>query len=266
MFNCFMLSLRVDYLETDLPIQARLNERLRPGSPAVMYQRWEELLFLHWTIEPERVQRDLPAGLRVDTFDGAAWIGVVPFQMRQVRPRLLPAVPWFSNFPELNLRTYVVDAQGRPGVWFYSLDTPQPVANWIAQRVFHLNYRMARFAIERSGEMLRYQAQLRRAEGWDEPQQYDWKRQGAPFEAEPGSLEFFLVERYRLFSYDWQRGRLFSGQVHHAPYPLQAAAQVDYTQRLFRLSGLEEPDAAPASVLCSAGVDVSVHPLGRVNW
>lgn len=249
----------------DLPLQARLNERQRPASFSVMYQRWEELLFLHWAVEPEQVQQHLPGGLTVDTFDGAAWIGVVPFQMRKVRPRFLPSVPWFSNFPELNLRTYVVDSLGRPGVWFYSLDTPQPVANWIARRFFHLNYRRARFEIKQSAETLRYEANLRLADGWDAPQRYHWSRQGAPFEAEPGSLELFLVERYRLFSYDWKRGRLFSGQVHHEPYLLQTVAKLDYSKRLFSLSKMQEPEGAPVSVLCSGGVDVTVHPLGRVG-
>jgi uncharacterized protein YqjF (DUF2071 family) len=230
-----------------------------------MYQRWEELLFLHWAVEPERIQQDLPDGLTVDTFDGAAWIGVVPFQMRQVRPRFLPSVPGLSNFPELNLRTYVVDSQGRPGVWFYSLDTPQPFANWVARRFFHLNYRLARFKIEQSAAAIRYRASLRLTGEWDAPQQYDWKRQGVPFAAEPGSLDFFLVERYRLFSYDWQRGRLFSGQVHHAPYPVQRVELTQYSKRLFSLNQLPVPESGPVSALASAGVDVTVHPLGRVK-
>ena len=250
---------------TNLPLQNRVNERLRPASPPVMYQRWEELLFLHWAVEPGQVQRDLPDGLTVDTFKGAAWIGVVPFQMRRVRPRFLPSVPWFSNFPELNLRTYVVDSRGRPGVWFYSLDTPQPLANWIARRIFHLNYRLARFEIEQSAAAFRYQSSLRLAGGWDAPQQYQWERRDAPFQAEPGSLEFFLVERYRLFAYDGACQQLFSGQVHHVPYSLQPVELSQYSKRLFALNQLPEPADGPVSVLASAGVDVSVHPLGRVN-
>lgn len=249
----------------ELRIDARLRERARPQGPLVMYQRWEELLFLHWAVEADLVQAGLPPGLKVDTYDGRAWIGVVPFQMLNVRPRFLPAVPGLSNFPELNLRTYVYDEQGRPGVWFYSLDTPQSIANWIARRFFNLNYRMARFGIESSGQALRYQSELRLPGGWDEPQCYNWSRQGEPFHAQPGSLEFFLVERYRLFAYDQKRSRLYSGQVHHVPYPIQSAGQLEYSKRLFSLAGLEEPGGAPASALCSAGVDVAVHLLGRVG-
>lgn len=229
-----------------------------------MYQRWEELLFLHWTVAPEVVQARLPEGLRVDTFDGAAWIGVVPFQMRRVRPRFLPAVPWLSNFPELNLRTYVVDAQGRPGVWFYSLDTPQLLANWIARRFFHLNYRTARMQVSSGRGRADYRSALKLPSGWDAPQDFSWEREGTVREAEPGSLEFFLVERYRLFAYDSGLRQLYSGQVHHAPYPLQGAREAHYSKRLFSLSGLEEPVGEPVSVLCSGGVDVSVYPLKTV--
>ena len=102
-----------------LPIQNRLAEREKPKLPTVMYQRWEELLFLHWPVEPQVVAKVLPPGLAVDTYKGRAWLGVVPFSMRDVRPRFLPAVPGLSSFPELNLRTYVVDELGRPGVWLY---------------------------------------------------------------------------------------------------------------------------------------------------
>ncbi len=251
--------------ETQLSARARLDERQRPQAAAVMYQRWHELLFLHWAVDPEVVQRGLPAGLRVDTFDGAAWIGVVPFQMQRVRPRFLPALPWLSNFPELNLRTYVVDAQGRPGVWFYSLDTPQPLANAIARRFFHLNYRLARFEIEQSAATIHYQSRLRLAGRWDAPQHYKWTRREAPFAAEPGTLEFFLVERYRLFSYDWKRKRLLSGQVHHRPYPLQQVELTQHSKRLFALNQLPTPEPGPSSVLASRGVDVTVHPLGRAG-
>lgn len=274
--------------KTELPIDARLRERERPQGPVVMYQRWEELLFLHWQVDPELVQRELPAGLTVDTFGGAAWIGVVPFQMKKVRPRFLPAVGSLSNFPELNLRTYVFDSQGRPGVWFYSLDTPQRMANWIARKFFHLNYRMARFEIKTAPSEPRcavgiasacadetalvppgessifYKSSLKMADHWDELQEYNWSRVGERFNAAPGSLEFFLVERYRLFAYDRKRGRLWSGQVHHVPYPVQQVELSQYSKRLFSLNQLPVPESAPVSVLASAGVDVSVHPLKLV--
>lgn len=251
--------------DTQLTPQTRLKERLPPGGPVVMYQRWSELLFLHWAVSPDLVQAGLPEGLSVDTYEGRAWIGVVPFLMSGVRPRGLPAVPGLSNFPELNLRTYVYDTRGRPGVWFYSLDTPNPVANWIARTFFHLNYRTARMRVRAKNGRLDYSSELKLADGWDDPQNYSWQREGLVFEAEPGSLDFFLVERYRLFAYDNKRDRLFSGRVDHVPYPLQSATVRGYTKRLFGLNQLEEPEDAPDSILCSSGVDVTVHPLGRVE-
>ncbi|WP_233246087.1 YqjF family protein [Coraliomargarita sinensis] len=252
-----------DY-KSELPLEARRRERHRPDSPVVMYQRWSELLFLHWAVPPEVVQAGLPEGLTVDTYEGQAWIGVVPFLMHGVRPRGLPPVPALSNFPELNLRTYVYDHIGRPGVWFYSLDTPNSVANWIARTFFHLNYRTARMEVRHGEREIDCRSELKQDNRFDEAQHYRWRREGRAFEAEPGSLEFFLAERYRLFAYDWKSRRLFSGRVHHVPYPLQAAKVSQYSKRLFSLSDLEEPDGGPDHTLCSAGVPITVHPLARV--
>lgn len=248
----------------ELPLQPRLDARERPAGAPVMYQRWSELLFLHWSVPAELVQAGLPPGLRVDTYEGRAWVGVVPFLMGGVRPRGLPAVPGLSYFPELNLRTYVYDASGRQGVWFYSLDTPNRMANWIARTFFYLNYRTARMQVQCVGDRVDYRSSLKCSGVWDEPQAYSWLRQGLVDEAKPGSLEFFLVERYRLFAFDWKRGRLFTGQVHHLPYPIQSATLVNYTKRLFSLSKFDEPEGAPESVLCSPGVEVTVYALERV--
>lgn len=253
-------------LGTDkLPIQNRLAQRDLPKLPTVMHQRWEELLFLHWTFEPQIIAKVLPPSLRVDTFEDKAWLGVVPFSMRNVRPRFLPSVPGLSNFPELNLRTYVVDEHGRPGVWFYSLDTPKRLPNWIARTFFHLNYRLARIQVEKKGSLCSYRSELWMETGWDTPQEYKWDRVGEPFIAEPGSLDFFLAERYRLFAFNKKETQLMSGQVHHEPYHLQKVNLKCYSKRLFALNGLPEPGNSPVSVLASAGVDVQISPMIRVD-
>ena len=248
-----------------LPVQNRLAEREKPKLPTVMYQRWEELLFLHWPVEPQIVAKVLPPGLVVDTYKGKAWIGVVPFSMRGVRPRFLPAVPGLSSFPELNLRTYVVDKHGRPGVWFYSLDTPKRLPNWIARTFFHLNYRFARIQVEDKGSLRYYQSELWMGTDWDAPQKYEWERLGKPFTAKPGSLDFFLAERYRLFAYNEAKAQLMTGQVHHQAYPLQQVNLKYYSKRLFTLSGLSKPDSLPVSVLASSGVNVQISPMSRVE-
>ena len=248
-----------------LPIQNRLAEREKPKLPTVMYQRWEELLFLHWPVEPQVVAKVLPSGLAVDTYEGRAWLGVVPFSMRDVRPRFLPAVPGLSSFPELNLRTYAVDEHGRPGVWFYSLDTPKHLPNWIARTYFHLNYRFARIQVEDNGSSRSYRSELWMGTDWDVPQEYEWERIGEPFTAEPGSLDFFLTERYRLFAYNDAKGQLMTGQVHHQAYPLQQVNLKRYSKRIFTSNGLSKPDSLPVSLLASSGVNVQISPMIRVG-
>lgn len=265
MICCLPRSILMPAHSDTLPIANRLAERERPASPIVMHQRWEELLFLHWAVEPEVVASILPPGLKVDTFDGKAWVGVVPFSMRKVRPSFLPAVPGVSDFPELNLRTYVVDAQGRPGVWFYSLDTPKRLPNWIARTFFHLNYRLARIQLFANEGYQCYRSELWLGTDWDAPQNYEWSRLGTPFLAQPGSLEFFLVERYRLFAYDPKNARLLTGRVHHEPYPLQQVGLRNYSKRLFQLNSLDEPEGCPYSVLSSQGVDVQIYPMERIS-
>lgn len=246
-------------------IEARLQERERPAHPLVMYQRWSELLFLHWSFDPEVVQSTLPAGLWVDTYEDKAWIGVVPFVMEGVRPRFLPPVGGLSHFPELNLRTYVVDKFGRPGVWFYSLDTPQPLANWIARTLFKLNYRMAKIEAITVETTTDYRSQLALQSGWDEWQTFRWERIGEDFAARLNSLEFFLVERYRLFAYHPERKMILTGQVHHTPYRLQRVKLMNYSKRLFALSHLPTPNGEPFSALASVGVQVRVHAMERIR-
>ena len=124
--------------------EQRAATRVRPARSPVMFQSWRHLLFLHWAWDPAAIQATLPAGLHVDTFDGRAYLGVVPFWMDAVRPRFCPLVPGLSWFLELNLRTYVHTADGTPGVWFYSLDCNQPVAVQLARSLFSLPYVHAR--------------------------------------------------------------------------------------------------------------------------
>ena len=124
-----------------------------------MFQQWREVLFLHWEYPVAAIQATLPEGLFVDTFDGKAYLGIVPFFMRNVRPRFLPIVPALSHFMELNLRTYVHDRAGVPGVWFYSLDANQWLAVEIARRFFHLPYEHAEMESRRTESgALRYQS------------------------------------------------------------------------------------------------------------
>ena len=243
-------------------IEERVAEQVRPDGSSVMFQRWEELLFLHWAFDPKVIQASLPPGLTVDTHGGKGYIGVVPFFMTGVRPRFLPTVPGISNFQELNLRTYVVDSQGRPGVWFYSLDTSHRLPVWIARTFFHLNYVWARMSAERTGALITYRSE--RA-GVDAEQVFIWERTGERVSAEPGSLEFFLVERYRLFAHEAKRNALWTGKVHHSPYPLERVTLNDWSADLFVLNGVPQPENPPESVLGVSGVDVEIFPLKKLK-
>ena len=179
--------------------------------------RWHDLAFLHRPVRPALLRPHLPPGLELDTLDGSAWLGSVPFRMSGVRPRLAPALPGVSAFPELNLRTYVT-ADGKPGVWFFSLDVTRRLAVAVARARFHLPYFHARMAFVERGGWIDYAHARDEAIGF----RARYRGVGAPFQAAPGSLEAWLVERYCLYAAD-RRGRLWRGDVHHAPWTLQRA-------------------------------------------
>ncbi|MGC6464430.1 MAG: YqjF family protein [Akkermansiaceae bacterium] len=233
-------------------LQDRLQVRERPDQSPVMFQRWSNLLFAHWEADPALVQNRLPRGLHVDTHEGRTYLGLVPFFMEKVRARFLPTVPWLSNFLELNVRCYVHDNQGRPGVWFFSLDCNQPVAVELARRFFHLPYEHARMRSNRGIYHCQRKTEKDKAS-------YQWDAKEGGQEAEPGSLEFFLLERYLLFSAS-PKGTLKSGRVHHPPYrfhqlPVEPVDPTPLKWNDFAVSG------PPISLLASPGVDVEVFPL-----
>jgi hypothetical protein len=208
-----------------------------------MRQRWAELLFLHWPLPAGVLAERLPAGLELDTFDGTAYVGLVPFTMTGVRPAWAPAVPGLSDFHEVNVRTYV-HRQGRdPGVLFFSLDAANPVAVVIARALWKLPYNFARMSLARYGRVVHYASQRR----WPGPRpagcRIAYEPHGDPAPAAPGTLEHFLAERYVL--YTSRRGRLYSGRVHHAPYPLQPALVSALDETLLAAAGLERPAGTP---------------------
>ncbi len=235
-----------------------------PARSAVMYQRWSDLLFLHWHYAADVIQASLPPGLFVDTHDGHAYLGVVPFAMQRVRPRCLPAVPGLSDFLELNLRTYVHDRAGVPGVWFYSLDANQWLAVEIARRLFHLPYEHARMSSHRDAEgRTHVRSQRMDAPNTSASQSLVYAPGQTRPPAVPGSLEFFLVERYRLYAHG--PSGLRRGAVAHEPYPLCQADVTGVDEQLLALNGFTPTGRPPDHVLYSPGVDVTVFPLERVR-
>ena len=235
-------------------LEQRLALRQCPTRQAVMHQRWDNLLFLHWEIDAEIIQDSLPPGLWVDRYQGKAYVAIVPFKMRGIRPHGLPAVPYLSNFLETNVRTYVHNAEGVPGVWFYSLDTDRWIAHWIAKRFFHLPYVWSRMSHKGMHyEMTRH----------DQPQsaRHAFEPEGELTEAEPGTLDFFLLERYLLYSYAAKKRQLLTGQVHHRPYETCPVSLIHGDTTPLKWNGFPEPSNGPVHQCYSPGVEVDVFPV-----
>ncbi len=212
-----------------------------PGGPWALSMRWHDLLFAHWPVPAERLRPLIPPALGLDTFDGHAWLGVVPFRMSGVRPRPLPGVPRLSDFPELNLRTYV-SAGGRPGIWFFSLDAHNPVAVRLARALYGLPYFDARMSCEPSGERVRYRS-VRTHRGAPEAR-FTGTYGPAGETPQTGPLEHFLTERYCMYTAD-RRGRVRRGEIHHGPWSLQPAeAEVEDLQMTGQI-GLRQPETEP---------------------
>jgi uncharacterized protein YqjF (DUF2071 family) len=186
-----------------------------------MKQEWHDLLFAHWAVPVEALRPLIPQALEIDTFGGQGWVGVVPFRMTGVRVRGTPAIPGFSQFPELNVRTYVV-RDGKPGVWFFSLDATNAVAVWGARTLFHLPYFLAAMSCAEDAGWILYESHRKHRRVSRAALRARYRATGEVFHAQRGSIEHFLAERYCLYTAD-QKGRLIRCQIHHPPWPLQLA-------------------------------------------
>jgi len=216
---------------------------LLPRGPWVMRQRWHDLLFAHWTIPVAALREAVPRALEIDAFEGRAWIGIVPFRMSGVRPRFLPPLPGLSAFPELNVRTYAT-RDGKPGVWFFSLEARNALAVSIARAWFHLPYFRARMKCERDGPGIRYASVRTHAGAPPAELAGAYRPVGEAFRARPGTLEHWLTERYCLYAAA-PDGRLWRAEIHHPPWPLQAAEASFERNTMARAHGLELPAEPP---------------------
>ncbi len=208
-----------------------------------MTQTWYDLLFAHWPVPAAALRPLVPAQLELDTYQGQAWIGVVPFGMTGIHARGLPALPGLSAFLELNVRTYVT-RDGRPGVYFFSLDAANRAAVWAARRWFYLPYHYARMSLRETDGWYWYRS--RRIHRAVEPAEFvgRYRPVGNVFEAAPGSLDDWLTARYCLYSID-PRGRLFRGDIHHPPWPLQHAQAEIQVNTMTLPAGVRLPAVEP---------------------
>jgi uncharacterized protein YqjF (DUF2071 family) len=192
-----------------------------PGSPWVMTQSWNDLLFAHWPFQPDTVRALIPTQMELETFDGAAWIAVVPFKMRNVRPRMTPLVPILSDFLELNVRTYV-SVNGIPGVYFFSLDANSLLGVEGARLLFHLPYYYAEMQVSECEGVFHYRSERVDKRGLAAGLDVRYAPKSDVIQAKPGSLEHFLTERYCLYTISGDNN-LLRAHIHHAPWPLQEA-------------------------------------------
>lgn len=223
-------------------------------------QQWCDLLFAHWPMPVAALRPLVPSVLQIQECDGTSWVGVVPFRMQGVMRRPLPDVPWVSAFAELNLRLYVVH-QGRPGVWFVSLDAANPLAVWAARTFFHLPYFHADMTVEAREDRIRYRSTRRRSNG-AVAFEATYGATSPVYRATPGSLEHFLTERYCLYAYT-SGGALLRTDVHHAPWPLQRAEAELTTNEIAGPQGIAI-SGAPALLHFSRHIDVIGWPTARV--
>jgi uncharacterized protein YqjF (DUF2071 family) len=188
-----------------------------------MGQTWEDLLFAHWRVPVEELRTHVPPELEVEEFDGSGWVGVTPFRLTALRGRGMLPSPKISEFLELNVRTYVT-AQEKPGIWFFSLDASSRLAVEAARRTYRLPYFHARMSATRRADRIAYECARIEEAGRVFSGRY--RPEGAVFHAEPGTLEWFLTERYCLYTTD--RGALARAEIHHELWPLQPAeAEID---------------------------------------
>jgi hypothetical protein len=224
--------------------------------------RWRELLFAHWVVDADIVRRLIPATLQLDLFEGCCYAGAVPFLMENVTPRGMPPLPGLHAFPELNLRTYVT-AGGKPGVWFFSLDAGQKLAVRTARRFFHLPYFDAKFGIDLMGGTVAYKS-LRTHKSEAEAQfSATYRPTGPVYEADPGTLDAWLTDRYCLYSAD-RAGNTYRGEIDHPAWPLQKTEATIHMNTLGDGLGISLPQQ-PAVLHFAKTLDVKAWMIQNIS-
>lgn len=232
-----------------------------PRGPWIMTQQWQDLLFIHFPLALEVLRPLLPTQLELDTFDGQAWIGIVPFRVTLSSVRGLTPLPLLSPFPEINVRTYVT-YRGIPGVYFFSLDAGNLLAVLGARLLFHLPYFLARMSCRQYQGAFYYHSERRLTQSFAA---YDgvYRPTGPVFFAERGTLEYWLVERYCLYTVT-RANRVYRVDIQHGPWPLQLAEQTSKRNTMALAQGIVLPDQPPLLHFAQEQ-DVLFWPLRRVG-
>lgn len=223
--------------------------------------RWHDLLFAHWPVSVEALRPLIPPIFEIDTYDGEAWIGVVPFRMTGFRNRIAPVIPWAGAFAEINVRTYV-RIGGRGGVYFFSLDTHRRLAVWGARRFFSLPYYRAEIACRNEDEAIAYESNRVHRDAPPARFRGRYAPTSGATAATCGTLDYFLTERYSLYTVD-RRGNACVGEIHHAPWPLQPAELDIETNEMTAQIGLALPETKPV-LHFARELDVVAWALARL--
>jgi len=223
---------------------------------------WNDLLFAHWPVPPEGLRRIVPPSLMLDLHEGQAWLAVTPFHMTGVRPRAMPALPWLSAFPELNVRTYVT-LGGRPGVYFFSLDVTSLAAVTGARTLYMLPYFLAQMSVTHEGAWVHYSSHRSHWHGSPAHFIARYRPTGGVFRSTPGSLEHWLTERYCLYTTD-SRNEVYRAEIHHPPWPLQPAEAAIFRNTMAAPLGIELPEQ-PALLHYAQRLEVLVWLPARVQ-
>ena len=233
-------------------IEKRLQVRNEPTEKPMVFQDWNDLFFFHWKYPADVIQKFLPVGLYVDTYQDEAYVGIIPFHISNFKPYIFPEFIRGMKLKELNVRTYVYDKWGMPGVWFFSLDATSLFMVEVSKFLFGLPYIYSTIVHSHNKDHLNYM--LKRD---NHSLNYDATLSSQIYNAAPGTLEFFLIERYLLFTL--KKGKLYRGKVHHHPYPLQEVSNANADSLLLELDGLPPRKDTFCHALFSKGVKVKFY-------
>lgn len=226
-----------------------------------MRQTWKNLLFLHWPISPKQLQPFIPSPLKIDIFEEHAWIGIIVFYMDGIYPRGLSVKSLTPKFAEVNVRTYVL-LDGKPGVYFLSLDVPDWASNTIAKRWYRLPYHPAKTSIYKEEQS--YHCESIRKGSTIKPitLKGKYKPISGVFFPQEGTLDHWLTERYCLYS--MKKNHIYCGEIHHRPWPLQKVETEISQNTMFSTFQWNLSDAPPISHY-SKGVDTLIWNIKRIN-
>lgn len=209
-----------------------------PNFPWVVTQTWSNLLFAHYPVKLSVMRKLVPDVLPLDTYNGMCWVGIVPFQITNNRVRGMPTVPGTNHFPELNVRTYVI-LDGKPGVYFFSLDAMNHLAVKVASTFFHLPYVYAKMNVKMKNDRVFYESRRSHATF-----NAIYEPTSEPFKAEKDSFDEWLVERYRLYTVN-PKGEPCKCDILHKPWSLQKAKADFFENKMLQVHGIQVENSEP---------------------